>query len=188
MPNDCHLFVRVVGACPNARGRSRQNRTAVHRKASGFRPLLHYCPGKKRAGFRPSANAAWMRSCQSRPLDAMTAPESQRTRQMFTAWLDPLMASEPYERALLLDMQLNNTARKKAEAEREHLIKELQVALANVQDTARPAAHLRRLQEGPQRCRLLAERRCLYPATFRGHRHPRPLPGVHPQILSRRLR
>ncbi len=38
-----------------------------------------------------------------RALDAMAFSQSEITVAMFTGWLDPLMASEPYERALLLD-------------------------------------------------------------------------------------
>ncbi len=41
-----------------------------------------------------------------RARDVIAAPGSQTTREMFTGWLDPLMASEPYERAVLVDEQL----------------------------------------------------------------------------------
>ncbi|MCZ7638867.1 MAG: hypothetical protein M5U12_24120 [Verrucomicrobia bacterium] len=41
-----------------------------------------------------------------RALDALAQPQDPATRQMFTAWLDRLMANGPYTRALLLDEQL----------------------------------------------------------------------------------
>ncbi|MCX8037054.1 MAG: PAS domain S-box protein [Candidatus Sumerlaeia bacterium] len=41
-----------------------------------------------------------------RALDAMATPRAEVTVGMFTGWLDPLMASEPYERAMLLDSGL----------------------------------------------------------------------------------
>ncbi|MBE7503947.1 MAG: PAS domain S-box protein [Verrucomicrobiales bacterium] len=41
-----------------------------------------------------------------RALDALAQPEDPTTRQMFTAWLDRLLANGPYTRALLLDEQL----------------------------------------------------------------------------------
>ncbi len=42
-----------------------------------------------------------------RALDALSPPESATTRGMFTSWLKPLLAGKAYERALLLDAQLN---------------------------------------------------------------------------------
>lgn len=42
-----------------------------------------------------------------RALDALAQPGEARTRQMFTGWLDPLIAIGPYERGLLLDDKLN---------------------------------------------------------------------------------
>jgi hypothetical protein len=41
-----------------------------------------------------------------RALDALAQPTNGATREMFTAWLDRLMANGPYTRALLLDEQL----------------------------------------------------------------------------------
>ena len=42
-----------------------------------------------------------------RALDAMERPASQTTRDMFTGWLQPLLAVGPYESAILLDAQTN---------------------------------------------------------------------------------
>ena len=42
-----------------------------------------------------------------RALDAMAQPGSATTRQMFTGWLDAVLASGSYHRALLLDDRLN---------------------------------------------------------------------------------
>ncbi len=42
-----------------------------------------------------------------RALDALAQPDSTRTRQMFTGWLNPLLTGGSYERALLLDAELN---------------------------------------------------------------------------------
>jgi PAS domain S-box-containing protein len=42
-----------------------------------------------------------------RALDTLAQPESSRTWQMFTGWLDPLLSGGNYERALLLDAELN---------------------------------------------------------------------------------
>ncbi|MBT3374677.1 MAG: PAS domain S-box protein [Lentisphaerae bacterium] len=42
-----------------------------------------------------------------RAIDTLTRLKSATTRRMFTGWLDPFMAGEPYTRALLLDSQLH---------------------------------------------------------------------------------
>jgi PAS domain S-box-containing protein len=56
------------------------------------------------------ADANLIRGTPSLALDALNAlaqPESANTRQLLTAWLDPLLKGGPYERILLLDDKLD---------------------------------------------------------------------------------